>query len=280
MLTPEQLAQRKNGIGASEVSTLFNLNDYMTPYKLWAIKTGMIEPADLSDNDAVWWGNNLEEVIARRYSHETGNTLENLNITKVCPESPYLFATPDRFVAGKNKLLEIKTASYNPDKWGQPGSSEVPMAYQLQCAAQMACCPGYDSVDLAVFIWQTRGIQIYTIQRNEEMISSIVNTVNRFWNNHVLANVPPELFNADDVKLCYPTDNSQFLEASPIEVDSYTKLNDIRKQMKSLAVDELKYKNDLIVLIGAHSGITHNGDILCTYKADKRGSRRFNFNGE
>ena len=280
MLTTEQLLQRKNGIGASEVSVLFNLNDYMTPYKLWAIKTGMIEPDDLSDNDAVWWGCELEDVIAKRYSHETWETLENLNITKICPESEYLFATPDRFVSVKNKLVEIKTASYNPDKWGEKFTSQVPMAYQLQCQTQMACCPGYDSVDLVVFFWQTRGIQIYTVNRDEEMIKSIVNTVNRFWAHHVLANVAPELFNADDVKLCYPKDNSEFLEATPIEVDSYIKLNNIRKDLKELEANALKYKNDLIVMMGANTGITHNGDILCTYKADKRGSRRFNFKEE
>ena len=44
----EWLAQRLTGLGASECATVLGLNPFQSPFQLWAEKTGVAEPEDLS----------------------------------------------------------------------------------------------------------------------------------------------------------------------------------------------------------------------------------------
>jgi putative phage-type endonuclease len=278
MLTDQQKKLRMSGIGASECSTIFNLNEYSTVYQLWLLKTGATQPEQ--ENDDMWWGSELEPVVRRRYEKETGKTVGYDPETKFCDLSPYMLCHLDGIIPEEKKLLEIKTARYNPSHWGQAGTSEVPPQYTIQCQHQLACMPGYESVDLCVFFWQTKSIVIYHIQRNEEIISKIISGVNDFWRNYVLTNISPDLYTIADVKLAYPMDNQTFAHATPVELSSYEKLIDIREKIKKLEKEELSYKTDLIIMTGANSGIKNNGDLLCTYKANKNGVRSFKVYGE
>jgi len=65
---------RKTGIGGSDVASILGLNRYTSAAELWAEKTGLADPQDLSDVERIQWGNLLEPVIigevARRYSAE------------------------------------------------------------------------------------------------------------------------------------------------------------------------------------------------------------------
>ena len=90
----------------------------------------------------------------------------------------------------------------------------------------------------------------------------------------------PDLYTIEDVKLAYPLNNHEFVEASPVEVFAHEKLIDFRKKLKKLEEEELSYKTDLIIMTGANSGIKNNGDLLCTYKANKNGVRNFILYGE
>ena len=278
MLTEKQKKIRMSGIGASECSTLFNLNEYSTVYQLWLLKTGMAEPEP--ENDNMWWGTNLEPVIRHRYEKETGKVVTYDPETKFCDLSSHMLCHLDGMLPEEKKLIEIKTARYNPERWGEAGSSEIPPQYTIQCQHQLACMPGYESVDLCVFFWQTKSIVIYNIKRDEEIISKIIDGVNRFWQDHVLPRIAPDLYTIEDVKLAYPLNNHEFVQASPIEIFAYEKLIDSRKKLKKLEEEELSYKTDLIIMTGATSGIENNGDLLCTYKANKNGVRSFKLYGE
>lgn len=280
MLTEQQKKIRMHGIGASEASTLFNFNEYCTVYQLWLLKTGMAQPEP--ENDDMWWGNEMEAVIRRRYEKETGDYVTYDPETKFCDFSPYMVCHLDGLIPEKKKLLEIKTAKYNPTQWGDPNLDidAIPPKYTIQTQFQLACMPEYESVDLCVFFWQTKSIVIYNIKRNEQIITKIISAVNRFWQDHVLTHFAPDLYTIEDVKLAYPEDNKTFVDASPIELHAYEKLSEIRKKIKKLEEEELAYKTDLIIMTGANSGIKNNGDLLCTYKANKNGVRSFKFYGE
>jgi putative phage-type endonuclease len=278
MLTDQQKKIRMQGIGASECSTLFNLNEYSTPYQLWLLKTGMSQPEP--ENDDMWWGTELEPIVRRRYEKETGKTVQYDPDTKFCELSPHMLCHLDGLIPDEKKLLEIKTARYNPTHWGQAGTSEIPPQYTIQCQHQLACMPEYESVDLCVFFWQTKSIVIYNIKRNEEIISKIIDGVNRFWRDHVIPKIAPDLYTIEDVKLAYPLDDQTFVDASPVELFAHEKLSEIRKKIKKLEQEELSYKTDLIIMTGATSGIKNNGDLICTYKANKNGVRSFKIYGE
>ena len=47
------LAGRRNGIGASDAPAALGISPFKSRGDLWAEKTGLVEPPDLSDNEAV-----------------------------------------------------------------------------------------------------------------------------------------------------------------------------------------------------------------------------------
>jgi putative phage-type endonuclease len=204
MLTLEQIEARKQGIGASEVVILFPEipNSYKTRYQLWMELTGRLE-RDQTLDDFQWWGHALEPVIAKRYEYETGEKLEYRSDTIIHPRLPFMLCHPDRFVFGKRKLVEIKGVSYNPDAWGEAGTDQVPPEYVLQVQHQLSCTE-YEEADLIAFFLNYRKSVIYRFQRDNELIAVIENAVTQFWNNHVLADTPPELTNLSDCKITFP----------------------------------------------------------------------------
>lgn len=78
------LAVRNQGIGGSDAAAACGLNPYMSMLELWLIKTGRMNP-DLSDGlmenaySPLYWGKQLEPLIAKFYTAKTGNKVRRVN---------------------------------------------------------------------------------------------------------------------------------------------------------------------------------------------------------
>ena len=140
MLTPEQIEQRKNSIGASDASVVMGLSPWKSALQLWLEKTGAVEPEDLSDNGSVEWGNRLESLIIAKFA-ESHPELEVTPNTEQVSEShkhhPFITATVDAWVVALDAStypIEIKTASAWKEKEWEQG---VPIYYLAQVQHQM-----------------------------------------------------------------------------------------------------------------------------------------------
>ena len=276
MLTDLQIEERKTGIGASESAAIVGLHPYMSAYKLWMIKTGkLIE--DLSDNDNIWWGTHLEAVIADRYAYETDQVLLSDPQTFRSKTCNYMIAHPDRFIEGTKKLVEIKTAWYSPESWGESGSDQIPHQYVIQCQHQLACVGDeYDEVDLVVFFKNICKISVYTVKRNANLIKDIEAAVTRFWLEHVQAEIAPALMSADDCKLAFPKNTiDDCIEATPFELNVLKSYKAADASINELEDIKENCKKQLFEVIGERSGIKEGDRILCTWKANKNGRRDF-----
>ncbi|EOA2606900.1 lambda-exonuclease family protein, partial [Enterococcus hirae] len=87
----EWLEDRKRGIGGSDVATVLGLNKYKSPYQLWLEKTGQIELKD-SESEPAYWGNVLEEVVAKEFQERTGKKVRRRNQVFEHPLHPFLRA--------------------------------------------------------------------------------------------------------------------------------------------------------------------------------------------
>ena len=68
--------QRLRYVGSSEVPAVVGKDPYRTRYDVWAEKTGMVPPPDLSENPRVQLGQFLEPYVAERWSRENGLAVE------------------------------------------------------------------------------------------------------------------------------------------------------------------------------------------------------------
>lgn len=122
----EWLAARKNYIGGSDASAVIGLNPYKSNVDLWAEKTGLVTPEDISDKPYVQYGHAAESYLRELFAldfpeYEVSYTDNNLWINS---DYPYAHASLDGWLKdqdGRFGVLEIKTTnilqSMQKEKW-------------------------------------------------------------------------------------------------------------------------------------------------------------------
>lgn len=182
------LLTRRQGIGGSDAGIIMGLNKFKTAFELWLDKTGQVLP-DESAGEAAYWGNQMEEVVAKEFEKRTGKKVRRSNMMYQHPEHDFMLANVDRFIVGEDALLECKTASaYLAKEWE---SDEVPATYLVQIQHYLAVT-GKSKAYVAVliggnkFIWKE-------IDRDEELINQIIAFELDFWETNVKGQLAPAL---------------------------------------------------------------------------------------
>ncbi|WP_042348293.1 YqaJ viral recombinase family protein [Bacillus massiliigorillae] len=184
----EWLMERSKGIGGSDAGIILGLNKYKTPFELWLEKTGQVAPQEI-DNEAIYWGNEMEDVVAKEFEKRTDKKVRRSNFMYSHPEYPFIRANVDRLVVGESAVLECKTASAYLDKeWKD---DEIPATYLVQVQHYLAVTgkeKGYIAVLIGGnhFVWKE-------IERDEELIQMIIDAEKHFWDYHVQQGHPPAL---------------------------------------------------------------------------------------
>ena len=184
--TMEWLRLRKTGIGGSDAGAICGVNPYSSAMKVFQDKTS--EDVETQDNEAIRIGHDLEDYVAKRFMEATGLKVRKSNFMYRSTEHPFMIADVDRLVVGEDAGLECKTASaYHADKWA---NGKIPLHYAMQCYHYMAVT-GKRIWYLAVVILG-REFTYRKLEWDDELISSLINIEESFWNNHVVAGtVPP-----------------------------------------------------------------------------------------
>ena len=152
------LEKRKGGIGGSEASSIVGVNRWKDNVTLWEEKTGRREPADLSNNDAVQFGTNIEplmrgmfELLFPQYDVE----YDEFGMVANIPEYPELFATLDGTLThratGKRGVFEAKSTTIRRKADWEQWKDRIPDYYYTQ-ALHALNATGYEFLILMAFI--------------------------------------------------------------------------------------------------------------------------------
>ena len=187
------LAARNKGIGGSDAGVIAGVNPWKSPFTLWMEKTGQSDPEDLSDNESVYWGVQLEPLVAKRFEEETGKKVHRCGMLQSTGH-PWMLANVDRIVEGEDAGLEIKTpGAYGKANWD---GDKVPDSYYIQCQHYMMVT-GISKWYIACLIGGNRFV-CKEIPRNEEDISLLFEAEKDFWERNVQQHVMPELDGSRD----------------------------------------------------------------------------------
>lgn len=189
----EWLSVRKHGIGSSDAAAAVGLNPYKSQLELWMEKTGRdgeLPKADpLDEESPLYWGNILEPIVAAHYVRRTSNRVRKINavLQHPDPDKSWMLANIDREIIGAPdvQILECKTAGINGARLWKEG---VPEYVQLQVHHQLAVT-GKAAADVAVLIGGQH-LDIHRIERDETMITRLVELERQFW-RYVERDVPP-----------------------------------------------------------------------------------------
>ena len=238
----EWLEDRRRSIGGSDAAALVGMNPYVTPYMLWADKTGKLPPKN--DNEAMRQGRDLESYVAQRFTEKTGKKVHVYSETLRNPAYPFAHANIDRKVTGERAGLECKTTSIMNLKKFKNG--EYPENYYAQCVHYLAVT-GFDRWYLAVLILN-QGFYDFTVERDEDEINALMKVEKEFWDNYVIPGNPPPVDGlsptAETIKAIFPSASlgttvdlfgretliRDFLETNEL-IKAYGQENEKRKQI-------------------------------------------------
>lgn len=208
----EWIKKHRLGIGGSDVAAILGLSKYKSPYQLWLDKTNRSELNDL-ESEPAYWGNMLEDIVAKEYSRRNNVKIQRINQTLEHPKFSWARANIDRAIInpkisgnvrlknGKlttDSILECKTANqYLAKLWGDEQSDSIPDYYLTQCQWYMGIT-GAEHCGLGVLIGGQK-FRSYQITFDIELFQILLDECSSFWNNHVQADVPPEPTTFDDV---------------------------------------------------------------------------------
>jgi len=137
-------------------------------------------------------GNVLESVLVGLTAKRLRARPSRANLFRVSERNPIFGATHDAWIVGRpTEAIETKfVGGYYADQWGEDGSSEVPPAVLVQAQMQM-----YVS-DLSR-VWVGAGFasmsfehRVYPIDRDNELIESLVDFGSEWWKRHIVEGEP------------------------------------------------------------------------------------------
>lgn len=248
-LSAENLADRTKGLGGSDAAAALGVSPWKTALQLFLEKTGEIAQDDLSDNEAVEWGVRLEPAVRQKYADQTGNVVTLPTQTVFHPSVPWMFCHPDGLVdTGKElriysgKIADARLA----EKWGEPGSGDVPENYFLQSQHEMivlsaAMGAPIRVVDYGVLFGGNR-FRMFRVEADDEIQSMIIEGEAEFMRAVAAKSAPAPDFNARTtralIQKLFPGTTGEVLQASPSQVawrQVYDEASDKEKVYKAAA---------------------------------------------
>lgn len=195
MLTQEQKDARRKGIGGSDVSSVFGLEPYGCKLKLFHDKTG-VKPDFEDINPNMERGIVLEDIAVDIYEQKSGITVMRTKEHFQDKVYPHMLANVDGKiiladddgddVAG---ILEVKCPSR--DSFYRMKREGIPDAYILQGQHYMYVTGAY-AMEYAIFCADVWDMEIVPVERDEVLISKIIEQENLFWDSVVKACTNPK----------------------------------------------------------------------------------------
>lgn len=298
----EWLAQRRTGIGGSDVAAILGLSKFKSPLDVYKDKIG--ETPDSEQSQAAYWGTKLEDIVAKEFQERTGLKVQRVN--KQLSREGWMHANLDRAVVNHaisgtvrvqdeakraetgrllttDAILECKTASsYIADQWGPSQEAEIvkgavvsehkiPIYYETQVQWYLGVTGA--AVCYVAALLGGQDFRIYRVERDEEVIAALQERCRTFWFEHVQKQVPPEPHTAEEVQKLFAKDDGEMVEATNDVAADIGELRNLTEQVKALEAEQKIVKDRICAALGEKTGFLIAGEKACTFKTQK--STRF-----
>lgn len=286
---------RSKFLGGSDAAAVMGLSPWATPVELWQQKTGRApkEEPDAVRQRILDRGHKLEPFIremAITKLQDMGLEVELIAVNQRYTDSEHpflaceidfeLLLTGEVEIGGEVYTLDREhinadaksVSGFARKKWGETDSEDVPIEYAAQFMhglgvtgrrmCLVAALRSFDDVD------------IFWTLRDDETIAAMREKSVRFWVDHVLGDTPPDPIEFSDIKLLFPMDNGQAVEATPDIAEKVTQLADIKARIKDFeeAADALTF--EIADFISPNALLTLDGKEIASWKGQGQSSFR------
>ncbi|WP_433067494.1 YqaJ viral recombinase family protein [Dactylosporangium sp. CS-033363] len=235
------VAERRKGIGASDVAAVLGLTRWESEFGLWLTKTG--RRPDMVDTYPMERGRRLEAAVAQWFADETGLALCATG-TWALEDAPHLRCNPDRFTSDGGGL-EVKTAG---EDWSGQWDGGFPALHAQAQALYSLAITGLPHWYVAAltdeaFRWwklsatgqlaDPRWCQLVPGGDAVDVMTWIIQNVDAWWHDCVLGDQVPDVDGSDATRTALHEAYPDVLRPSVV-VPGAAKLQAIRLQLKSV----------------------------------------------
>jgi putative phage-type endonuclease len=271
------LADRRQGVGASETAGVLGVSPWASPLSVYADKIGA--PRDDPDDETkerMRWGHLLEGVVLDELSVRTGLKIRRAPQHRVTKHSDYpsvpMLCTPDAYVIeeSSSRLCQVKTTSArNHNEW----ADGVPLHVEVQAQSEMAVCDREKNIVVALIGGQK--LVWYEIERHQKFIENLEPEITKFWYDYVIPRIlPPSDGSPATVRALeriHPDDSGAevVLPEKAIAIDE--ELADIKSDLKKINERKKELESEIKAMIGSNTwGRLPNGGGRFSWKTIER----------
>jgi hypothetical protein len=290
-------------VGASEVAVILGVqrrredgDPYCSEIELWGRLTGLLPRYDGLGGPDAECGRWFEPAVLNRYAIERGLTWgsdffpgPSLEQEPARVDGIPWHARWDAFNGRDNRSVEAKCPRVlDPERWGEPGTDQVPVDHAVQVACQLAIAFrlwGTELGDLAAFArspgWGSDQVwAVYTLRRDPQVEAGMASAVRRWLEEHVERGDPPAVDGSASAtsalrRMWAPAD-ARVLTAGQDELELYRRLLQVRTARQEVEgrLEELRQRIQLAMQDSTELR-DQAGDLLATWRPDITGRRRF-----
>lgn len=266
---------RNKHLGGSDAPAVLGLSSWTSPVALWQQKVGIAaNDTDEARERLFARGRRLEPVIREMVIdklRDEGHDVELLacNARYFHPTHKFLTAEIDFELCLDGEVINADAKSVNwsaRKKWGEEGSSEIPVEYAAQFMHGLDVTPGQRRRCLVAALRSFDDVEIYWTERDDETIEGIRAKLVDFWENHVVTRVPPDPEKFSDISALFQRDNGRSVEATDEIVEKVAALREIATLRKALKDEEEALKFDIGLFMGEHALLTRGVRNLITWE--------------
>ena len=272
--SPEWLAYRRTGIGASEVGSVLGVNPWESAVDVWLEKQGRVPPFE--GNNATYWGQRLEDIVAQEYSLRTGRKVRRLNYTlrkgvligdldRLVHEDGTLPAVKDQ--VRTDRALEAKTAR-DRSLW----ADGIPLYYEAQGLVYMLLAESLQVVDFAALFLAERDFEVFPLLRDDDAIHEIAIRCEEWWQKHIVEGQAPEPTSEDDCKRLWASHRPATVCFATVEAeDALTEIALAKQRIADAKKDEEEARLVVLSLMQDNEVLksADGSKVLATWKAAK-----------
>jgi len=190
-ITEYQRKQRSKFIGSSDIAAIAGLSPFATARDVWCEKTYDMEPR--KESTEMRRGNYTELSLLKFAEDELGTkiTPNQRRVKGVCAANIDGICRLPNSRAFSKDGIEAKSSNCGWE-YGVEGTDQVPDFVALQCAHEMYCGE-LERIFIPVYAvrFGRMSMELFRLNRDEDIIKKIVKIATNFWYNHVLMGIIP-----------------------------------------------------------------------------------------
>ena len=242
----------KSNIGGSDIAPIVGKSNFKTALDLYLEKTGQKEPDPPTRKMEV--GTIMEPHIRRWASEDLGMPIADGEAYRDA-EYPYLGGNTDGSIDA-DTMVEIKTMDFmTRDKWGEPGTDEIPIDYYIQVTWYMGI-GGFKRCLMVRYDTGSKELEYYWIDFQADLYAECRRSAIRFMENMRKGIAPdPTGRDGDNIVYLFPKGNEEIVIADDAVDAIASEMGAIYPELKKLERQYDELKSRMKVAIGPNKGI-------------------------